>query len=136
VGGGTPTFTVLDALVRLLAALPPAREVTVEANPETVTAEVASSLRSSGVTRVSLGAQSFQPRLLRVLERRAGPDDVQRAFYHLRDVGFDNISLDLVYGIPGQSAADLDTDLAGALALEPEHLSCYELEAKPGTRFT
>jgi oxygen-independent coproporphyrinogen-3 oxidase len=54
----------------------------------------------------------------------------------LRDAGLDNISLDLVYGIPGQSPADLDADLADALALEPEHLSCYELEAKPGTRFT
>ena len=54
----------------------------------------------------------------------------------LRDAGFDNISLDLIYGIPGQSAADLERDLAEALALEPEHLSCYELEAKPGTRFT
>ena len=54
----------------------------------------------------------------------------------LRDAGFDNISLDLIYGIPGQSAADLAGDLAEALALEPEHLSCYELEAKPGTRFT
>jgi oxygen-independent coproporphyrinogen-3 oxidase len=71
-----------------------------------------------------------------VLERRAGPDDVRRAVYALRDAGFDNISLDLVYGIPGQSAADLDADLTDALALEPEHLSCYELEAKPGTRFT
>jgi oxygen-independent coproporphyrinogen-3 oxidase len=56
--------------------------------------------------------------------------------HHLRDVQFDNISLDLVYGIPGQSPADLEADLGHALALEPEHLSCYELEAKPGTRFT
>jgi oxygen-independent coproporphyrinogen-3 oxidase len=56
--------------------------------------------------------------------------------YVLRDAGFDNISLDLVYGIPGQSSSDLDSDLALALALEPEHVSCYELEAKPGTRFT
>ena len=57
-------------------------------------------------------------------------------FSHLRDAGFDNISLDLIYGIPGQSASDLEADLDDALALEPEHLSCYELEAKPGTRFT
>ena len=89
-----------------------------------------------GVSRVSLGAQSFRAHLLSVLERRATPDDVRRAVHTLRDAGFDNISLDLIYGIPGQSAADLDADLADALALEPEHLSCYELEAKPGTRFT
>jgi oxygen-independent coproporphyrinogen-3 oxidase len=108
----------------------------VEANPETVTASVASLLRASGVTRVSLGAQSFQPRLLEVLERQATPDDVRRAVHTLRDAGFDNISLDLVYGIPGQSASDLEGDLAEAVELEPEHLSCYELEAKPGTRFT
>ena len=88
------------------------------------------------MTRVSLGAQSFQPRLLEVLERRARPDDVRRAFAVLREAGFDNLSLDLIYGIPGQSAADLDADLSEALALEPEHVSAYELEAKPGTRFT
>ncbi len=135
-GGGTPTFTAPAELGRLLRALPPAEEVTVEANPETVTGEVAELLSAGCVTRVSVGAQSFQPRLLKVLERRASPDDVRRAVYRLRDAGFDNISLDLVYGIPGQGAADLDRDLAEALALEPEHLSCYELEAKPGTRFT
>src|SRR5262249_52425622 len=135
-GGGTPTFTEPDALERLLAALPDADEVTVEANPETVTAELAALLSRNRVNRVSLGAQSFQPGLLRVLERRAQPEDVRRALYVLRDAGFDNISLDLLYGIPGQSASDLDADLSEALALEPEHLSCYELEAKPGTRFT
>ncbi|HWM13474.1 MAG TPA: radical SAM family heme chaperone HemW [Gaiellaceae bacterium] len=137
-GGGTPTFTEPGALARLLAALPtpPSAEVTVEANPETVTPALASLLRIRGVTRVSLGAQSFQTELLAVLERRATPDAVRRAFYHLRDAGFDNISLDLVYGIPGQSSSDLERDLAEAIALGPEHLSCYELEAKPGTRFT
>jgi oxygen-independent coproporphyrinogen-3 oxidase len=116
--------------------LPAAAEVTVEANPETVTPELAGLLREVGVTRVSLGAQSFDPELLEVLERRAGPDDVRRAFYHLRDACFDNISLDLIYGIPGQTASGLRRDLTEAVALGPEHLSCYELEAKPGTRFT
>jgi oxygen-independent coproporphyrinogen III oxidase len=135
-GGGTPTFTALPELVRLLESLPVAQEVTVEANPETVTAELAAALRAAGVTRVSLGAQSFQPELLNVLERGAQPEDVRRAFAHLRAAGFDNLSLDLIYGIPGQTVADLEADLAAALALEPEHLSCYELEAKPGTRFT
>ena len=135
-GGGTPTFTEPEALDSVLAALPDAGELTVEANPETVTPELASLLREGGVNRVSLGAQSFRPRLLEVLERVAGPDDVRRAVHNLRDAGFDNISLDLIYGIPGQSAADLEADLADALALVPEHLSCYELEAKQGTRFT
>jgi len=135
-GGGTPTFTETAALERILTSLPVVEELTVEANPETVTPALAALLGAHGVNRVSLGAQSFRPRLLEVLERVAGPDDVRRAVHTLRDAGFDNISLDLVYGIPGQSASDLEADLADALALEPEHLSCYELEAKPGTRFT
>jgi putative oxygen-independent coproporphyrinogen III oxidase len=135
-GGGTPTFTAAPDLARLLAALPEAEELTVEANPETVTPALARLLRDGGVTRVSVGAQSFRPHLLETLERRATPEAVRAAVYALRDAGFDNISLDLLYGIPGQSAADLDRDLSDALALEPEHLSCYELEAKPGTRFT
>jgi len=135
-GGGTPTFTEPGALEGLLAALPDAEEVTVEANPETVTPELAALLSRNRVNRVSLGAQTFQPSLLEVLERGAQPEDVRRAVYVLRDAGFDNISLDLLYGIPGQSAPDLEADLAEALALAPEHLSCYELEAKPGTRFT
>lgn len=135
-GGGTPTFTASAELGRLLAALPRADEVTVEANPETVTPEVAALLRERGVTRVSLGAQSFQPHLLAVLERAAAPADVRSAFGLLREAGFDDLSLDLLYGIPGQTEGDLERDLAEALALRPDHLSCYELEAKPGTRFT
>ena len=134
-GGGTPTFTGPEALRRLLRALPSAEEVTVEANPETVTRAVARLLADAGVNRVSVGAQSFRPHLLATLERQARPEDVRRAFYHLRDANFDNISLDLIYGIPGQTPADLEADIDDALALAPEHLSCYELEAKPGTRF-
>ena len=136
VGGGTPSFTDAAAFERLLGLLPAAAEVTIEANPETVTPALAASMRSAGVTRVSLGAQTFAPRLLEVLERVAGPDDVRRAVYTLRDASFDNISLDLIYGIPGQEPSDLAHDLAEALALAPEHLSLYELEAMPGTRFT
>jgi oxygen-independent coproporphyrinogen III oxidase len=135
-GGGTPTFTEPVALARLLAGLPVAAETTVEANPETVTLDLAALLREHGVDRVSLGAQSFQPHLLATLERRARPEDVRGAVRTLRDAGFDNVSLDLIYGIPGQGVGDLERDLAEAIALEPEHLSCYELEAKPGTRFT
>jgi len=135
-GGGTPTYTALPELLRLLRALPPARELTVEANPETVTSELARELRGAGVNRVSLGAQTFQPDLLAVLERRATPADVERAFARLREAGFDNLSLDLIYGIPGQTQEQLAADLARAIELGPEHISAYELEAKPGTRFT
>ena len=135
-GGGTPTFTEPAALEGLLATLPDADEVTVEANPETVTRDLAALLSRNRVNRVSIGAQSFQAPLLSVLERHAQPEDVRRSVHVLRDAGIENISLDLIYGIPGQKPADLDADLAEALALEPEHLSCYELEAKPGTRFT
>jgi oxygen-independent coproporphyrinogen-3 oxidase len=88
------------------------------------------------VSRVSLGAQSFRPHLLEVLERRATPGTVRRAFATLRGAGLDNVSLDLLYGIPGQTEADLERDLLDAVELGPDHLSCYELEAKPGTRFT
>jgi oxygen-independent coproporphyrinogen-3 oxidase len=135
-GGGTPTFTDPAALDRLLAGLPDAGDVTIEANPETVTPELAALLRRNRVNRVSIGAQTFNMALLDVLERAAGPEDIRRAVHIFRDAGFDNISLDLIYGIPGESASDLERDLAEALALEPEHLSAYELEAKPGTRFT
>jgi oxygen-independent coproporphyrinogen-3 oxidase len=135
-GGGTPTFTVPRELERVLRALPAADEVTVEANPETLSPELAALLRENGVTRVSLGVQTFEPRLLEVLERRGTPEHVRSAVRMLRGAGFDNVSLDLVYGIPGQTSADLAADLAEALTLDPEHLSCYELEAKPGTRFT
>jgi oxygen-independent coproporphyrinogen-3 oxidase len=135
-GGGTPTLTAPAALERLLGALPPSEELTVEANPETVSSELAALLARNGVDRVSIGAQTFHTHLLDVLGRRGSPDDVRRAVHRLRDAGIDNISIDLIYGIPGQSTSDLARDLAEALALEPEHLSAYELEATPGTRFT
>jgi oxygen-independent coproporphyrinogen-3 oxidase len=135
-GGGTPSLTAPNELERLLAALPPAREVTVEANPETVTASLAALLSRNRVDRVSIGAQTFNTALLEVLDRRARPEDVRLAMQRLRDAGIDNRSLDLIYGIPGQTTADLARDLDEALTLEPEHISAYELEAKPGTRFT
>lgn len=135
-GGGTPTMLEPEVLELLLRGLPRAGETTVEANPETVTAKLAALLRGLGVNRVSLGAQSFQPRLLDVLERRARPETVRGAFTTLREAGIENLSLDLIYGVPGQTPDDLERDLDEAIALGPDHLSCYELEAKPGTRFT
>ena len=101
-GGGTPTFTEPAELARLLAALPGAEELTVEANPETVTPALAELLLEGGVNRISLGAQSFRPHLLSVLERGATPNDVRSAVRTLRAAGFDNVSLDLIYGIPAR----------------------------------
>jgi oxygen-independent coproporphyrinogen-3 oxidase len=107
----------------------------VEANPETVDDALAEVLVRHGV-RVSLGAQSFGARELAVLERRATPETVRGAVATLRAAGVANLNLDVLFGIPGETRAALDRDIDSALALEPDHLSCYELEAKPGTRFT
>ncbi|HSD02584.1 MAG TPA: radical SAM family heme chaperone HemW [Gaiellales bacterium] len=136
VGGGTPSILPDRDLARLLAALPPAAEVTVECNPETVTPAKAQVLVEGGVTRVSLGAQSFRPHLLEVLERRARPPQIAAAVAILRGAGIQSLNLDLIFGVPGQTGDDLSADLDDLLALEPDHVSAYELEAKPGTRFT
>jgi putative oxygen-independent coproporphyrinogen III oxidase len=135
VGGGTPTLLGPELLERLLAGLPGAPEVTVEVNPETVGDELAAMLAARGI-RVSLGAQSFGAAQLAVLERRATPEQVREAVARLRAAGIANLSLDLLFGVPGMGRAELDRDIDEAIALAPEHLSYYELEAKPGTRFT
>ena len=136
IGGGTPSLLPDPTLRRLLASLPDTGELTVECNPETITPAKAQVLVEGGVNRVSLGAQSFRAGLLRTLERRSTPDQVRDAVGVLRAAGVQNLNLDLIFGVPGQSEADLAQDLEDALALEPDHLSYYELEAKPGTRFT
>ena len=135
VGGGTPSLLPDDLLERLLAGLPGAPDVTVECNPETITSAKARVLRERGVNRISLGAQSFRPHLLETLERRARPETVATAIEILRGEGHENVNLDLMFGVPGQSRSDLQADIEGVLAHAPEHVSWYELEAKPGTRF-
>ena len=135
IGGGTPSLLGEESLERLLTGLPSSPDVTIECNPETVTPAKARLLRECGVTRISLGAQSFQPHLLRTLERRALPETAASAVAVLREAGHANLNLDLMFGVPGQSAADLAADVETVLALAPDHVSWYELEAKPGTRF-
>jgi oxygen-independent coproporphyrinogen-3 oxidase len=142
VGGGTPTLLRPPLLARTLRAVrerlgtDPRAEWTVEANPETVNEEVAATLAASGVTRVSLGAQSFDPRHLKTLERWHDPSSVGRAVALLRAAGIGRISLDLIFGIPGQSVEDWERDLDAAKALGPDHLSCYGLTYEPNTAMT
>ncbi|MGI9116526.1 MAG: radical SAM family heme chaperone HemW [Gaiellales bacterium] len=136
VGGGTPSRLGAAELGRLLDALPQAAvETTVECNPEGVDEELAAALGRRGV-RVSLGAQTFAQPLLDVLERRTTPDQVRAAVALLRTARVASLSLDLIYGIPGERESDLARDLATLEELAPDHVSAYELEAKPGTRFT
>ncbi len=135
-GGGTPSLIGPALLARLLDALPrPAEELTVECNPETIDARLAEVLAVRGA-RVSLGVQSLDPGRLTLLERRATPGRVVEAVEALRLAGVESLSLDLIFGVPGESVEQAADDAAALAALGPDHVSAYELEAKPGTRFT
>lgn len=140
VGGGTPTSLPPGELRRLLDRLgklaPPATtlEFTVEANPETVTPEIAQVLVAAGVNRVSIGAQSFDPAELAVLERGHRPKQVAETVAACRAAGLTQVSLDLIFAIPGQTLESWLASLSAATALRPEHLSCYSLTFEPGTR--
>jgi oxygen-independent coproporphyrinogen-3 oxidase len=138
VGGGTPTrldavqLRRLTRLIRSQLVLAPGGEWTVEANPGTLDAEKADVLAEAGVDRVSLGAQSFRPESLRVLERHHGRDEVERALEVVR-TRFPRWSLDLIFGVPGSTLDDWRSDLEVALGLGPSHLSCYGLVFEKGT---
>ncbi|HEV8424014.1 MAG TPA: radical SAM family heme chaperone HemW [Actinomycetes bacterium] len=141
VGGGTPTLLppgdlarVLDRLRSLLPFAPDA-EVTIEANPETVDLSVADGLVAAGVTRVSMGAQSFDDRVLAALGRVHDAARVGTAVGALRAAGVPAVNLDLIYGGPGEDAGSWSATLAAALALRPEHLSAYALTIEPATKF-
>ncbi len=139
IGGGTPTALPARALDRLLALvrtrIEPARvaEWTCEINPGTLDAAGAARLRAAGVNRAALGVQSFDPDRLRRLGRIHGPAEIPRAFADLRAAGFENVAADLIYGVPGQTVADLAADLEALLALRPDHVSIYALELADGT---
>lgn len=138
-GGGTPTLLGGKLLATVMTAVGgccrPDAEITVEANPSTVTRELAETLATAGVNRVSLGAQSFSPVLRRNLGRRGTVEMIADAFAAFRGAGFKNVGLDLMFGIPGQDKADLDHDLKSVLALGPEHVSCYELTVREDSKF-
>ncbi len=138
VGGGTPTRLSADQIGRLLAMtrrwfpLAKGGEWTVEANPGTLDEAKVDVLAEGGVTRVSLGAQSFRRESLQALERNHDPDDVSRALDLIRP-RFDFWSFDLIFGVPGSTLDDWRSDVETALSLGPEHLSCYGLVYEKGT---
>ncbi len=141
-GGGTPTILPRDQLTALLKALSrlvPVRELaefTVEANPATVDDEKATLLVEAGVTRVSVGAQSFFPAELTTLERIHSPVDIPFSVATLRRNGIRQINLDLIFGIPGQTVETWKQSLRRAIDLGPDHIACYALTYEPGTRLT
>lgn len=138
-GGGTPSRLPPAAIAALIDRFAADRgiaadaEVTLEANPDDVTPESARAWRDAGVNRVSLGAQSFHPAVLAWMHRTHDAAQVARAVDTLRQAGLDEISLDLIYGVPDSLGRSWDDDLAQALALDPPHLSCYALTVEDRT---
>ena len=138
-GGGTPTLLPAGDLARMLDAatsafgLADGAEVTVEANPDTVTPEVARTLASAGVTRMSVGMQSAVPHVLAALDRTHRPENVRTAVSAAKDAGL-AVSVDLIYGAPGETLDDWEASLDAALALAPDHISAYALIIEDGTK--
>jgi oxygen-independent coproporphyrinogen-3 oxidase len=138
-GGGTPTLLPASDLARMLDAvretwgLAPGAEVTTEANPDSVDAEYLVALRAAGFTRVSFGMQSAVPHVLATLERTHDPARIPLVVEWARDAGLD-VSLDLIYGTPGESIDDWRTSLENAVEQQPDHLSAYALIVENGTR--
>ncbi len=140
-GGGTPSLFSPAAIASFLEhagaqlGYAPGTEVTLEANPGTIERGRFAEYRAAGVTRVSLGAQSFDAKQLKTLGRIHSADETRRAAEELHAAGLDNFNLDLMYALPEQTAADAEADVRAALALSPTHLSQYHLTIEPGTLF-
>ena len=138
-GGGTPTLLPPSELAGLLDAvaarfaLAPAVEVTTEANPETVTPEYLDVLRAAGFTRISLGMQSARPHVLRLLERTHTPGKALECVELARAAGFEHVSLDLIYGTPGESEQDWQDSLDAVVSTQVDHVSAYALVVEDGT---
>ncbi len=139
IGGGTPSLLPVADLAAILTAvratfgLEPGAEVTMEANPENVTQTALDGWLEAGVNRLSLGMQSADPGALRVLQRVHTPGAAVAAALSARGAGFDHVSLDLIYGVPGQSADSWRSTVLSALDADPDHVSAYALGVEPGT---
>lgn len=141
IGGGTPTIYAGMALARLLERcrahlqFTEAPEITVETNPNTVTAASLAALRAHGVNRLSIGVQSLADPLLAAIGRTHSAAQAVAAVTMAREAGFANVNLDLIYGLPAQTLGDWRQTLESAMGLAPEHLALYELSVEPGTPF-
>lgn len=141
-GGGTPTILSPQQMEQLLTNIHryfphwgERMEFTVEANPETISRSLLKVLYAGGVNRLSFGAQTFRPHLLHQIGRTHGVKEIIEAFTMAREIGFCNLSLDLMFGLPNQRIVDMQHALEKAIDLQPEHLSCYSLKVEEGTPF-
>lgn len=140
IGGGTPSVLPVEALQRILSTvfskfmMQADPEITVEINPGTVTAEQLTAYRRMGINRLHIGAQSFQEENLALLRRIHGTRQIRDTIAWARSAGFDNLGLDMIYGLPNQSLQMWEKDLQQAADQDAEHLSCYTLTFEPGTK--
>ncbi|SHE65313.1 oxygen-independent coproporphyrinogen-3 oxidase [Seinonella peptonophila] len=141
IGGGTPTILSIEQMKRLLAMVDryfpihASCEWTVEANPETTSEELLHVMKEEGVNRLSFGAQTFHLDLLQQIGRIHGVQEIIDSIAIARKVGFSNLSLDLMFGLPNQRVIDLEETIQQAASLNPDHFSCYSLKVEEGTRF-
>ena len=139
-GGGTPSLldsNTVDNFIQSVKSnfkLKPGLEITIEANPDSITEEKTQRWLNSGINRVSIGMQSSTKEVLKKLDRTHNPDNVSHSVDILKKSGFDNFSLDLIYGTPGESLNDWENSLKDAIALNPPHISAYSLVIEPGTK--
>jgi oxygen-independent coproporphyrinogen-3 oxidase len=140
-GGGTPSLLTSEQMTALMAhlratfAVQPDAEITVEANPGTLDAAKLDAYRNAGINRLSFGAQAFDDHALSRLGREHTTDDTFQSYRNARNAGFDNVNLDLIFGLPGQRLSDWETTMRLALELAPEHVSTYGLTIEPKTVF-
>ena len=140
-GGGTPSLFSPLQIGRIVErigkrfSLAEDIEITMEANPGTVECGDPAAYRAAGVNRLSIGAQSFSPEMLKVLGRIHSTDDIRRAVLEAQDAGFDNLNIDVMFGLPGQDRGAALADIAAAIDLKPEHFSWYQLTLEPNTVF-
>ncbi|GAK11450.1 radical SAM family heme chaperone HemW [Geomicrobium sp. JCM 19039] len=142
IGGGTPTALNSEQLQQLFLGLKKAgvhwdemSEVTVEVNPDGVTDEQLRVLREAGVNRLSIGVQTFDAELLQQIGRTHGAEDVERLIHRVRDQGFNNVSIDLMYALPAQTDEQWRATVEKAISLDPDHISAYGLKIEPKTQF-